>query len=251
MNRRCFIKDSVLGGIALSVLSKQSFAFTKEFSINELTGRADTNLFDKERQILFNEPLIKFKEMKKAAKNEAHIKLRLASRYRNFQRQKTIWNNKFRKFTQAGKTPREAVQEIITVSTIPGTSRHHWGTDIDLYQKVSNSPKLKLEKEHFQAGGAFYNAFRWLQENAHKFGFFLVYTDDEKRKGFDYEPWHYTYKPLSSLFFTQYVEKVQIDYLLRLYQAEGILGREVLTKKRMERYFAEHIRDINPKLYNQ
>ena len=28
--------------------------------------------------------------------------------------------------------PKKAISEIIRFSTVPGTSRHHWGTDIDI-----------------------------------------------------------------------------------------------------------------------
>ena len=36
-----------------------------------------------------------------------------------------------------------------------------------------------------------------MDKNSEKFGFYIVYDDNDKRPGFEYEPWHYTYKPVS------------------------------------------------------
>ena len=34
--------------------------------------------------------------------------------------------------------PDEAINEIIRFSTLPGTSRHHWGTEIDIIDEEFN-----------------------------------------------------------------------------------------------------------------
>ncbi len=73
-----------------------------------------------------------FKKMEAAAKRDG-IYLKIVSAYRGFERQKLIWNNKYEKFTNYfSLEPEKAISEIIRFSTIPGTSRHHWGTDIDI-----------------------------------------------------------------------------------------------------------------------
>jgi len=73
-----------------------------------------------------------FKKMEAAARRDG-IYLKIVSAYRGFERQKLIWNNKYEKFTNDfSLEPEKAISEIIRFSTIPGTSRHHWGTDIDI-----------------------------------------------------------------------------------------------------------------------
>ena len=68
-----------------------------------------------------------FKKMEEAAKKDG-INLKIVSAHRGYERQKFIWNRKFKKFTEEySLEPIKAIYEIIKYSTIPGTSRHHWG----------------------------------------------------------------------------------------------------------------------------
>ncbi len=137
-----------------------------------------------------------FLKMQKKARVEG-IEIRIASGFRNFDRQKNIWDRKFKKYTNQGLSSEAASQKIIEYSTYPGTSRHHWGTDIDIIQKVKNTPQSLLVAKNFSEEGAFCRLHEWMQKNAADFGFYLVYTDDEKRTGFSYEPWHYSYRATS------------------------------------------------------
>ena len=58
--------------------------------------------------------------MKKAALNDG-IKIKVVSGFRDFKRQKEIWNNKFLKFTKENNfSGIDAINEIIRFSTIPG-----------------------------------------------------------------------------------------------------------------------------------
>jgi len=69
-----------------------------------------------------------FEKMRKAALKDG-IKIKIVSGFRDFDRQKMIWNSKFKKFTtEYNLSAIDAINEIIRFSTIPGTSRHHWGT---------------------------------------------------------------------------------------------------------------------------
>ena len=45
--------------------------------------------------------------------------------------------------------------------------------------------------------GIFTKLKRWMDVNSERFGFYLTYVNDKNRKGFEYEPWHYSYKPVS------------------------------------------------------
>ncbi|MFN2262228.1 MAG: D-alanyl-D-alanine carboxypeptidase family protein, partial [Psychroflexus sp.] len=76
--------------------------------------------------LLEEETFDSFLRMKSLAEEDG-IKIKIVSGYRSFQRQKSIWETKFKQFSES-KSPIEAISEIITYSSIPGTSRHHWGT---------------------------------------------------------------------------------------------------------------------------
>jgi LAS superfamily LD-carboxypeptidase LdcB len=138
-----------------------------------------------------------FKKMESAAEKDG-INLKIVSAYRGYDRQKLIWNKKYNKFTdEYSLNPMDAINEIIRFSTIPGTSRHHWGTDIDIIDGKYPDENNVLMSEKYEKGGIFYDLKKWLSNNSEKFGFFLTYNNDPKRKGFEYEPWHYSYKPSS------------------------------------------------------
>jgi hypothetical protein len=70
---------------------------------------------------------------------------------------------------------------------VPGLSRHHWGTDLDITSVTESNwttPKyLKLSA--------------WLECHAPYYGFFKAFTDDPSRGGHKHEPWHYSYLPIS------------------------------------------------------
>ena len=80
--------------------------------------------------------------------------------------------------------------------------------------------------------------------HVNSFGFYLVYTDNANRKGFKYEPWHYTYKPLSK----QYLDDYQKLNLIDILKKEKIIGNEYFTKEFIQNYINGNILDINPKL---
>ena len=83
-----------------------------------------------------------------------------------------------------------------------------------------------------------------MDKNANSFGFYLVYTNDSNRRGFKYEPWHYSYKPLSQNYLTNY-KKINIKEML---QKEELLGIDYFSEAFLNRYRNENILDINPEL---
>ena len=96
----------------------------------ELLGKANPEFYNKKI------PMIKeageaFVNMKKEALKEG-IKIEIVSGFRSYNRQKQIWNRKFRINKMNGLSPQQNILKIIEYSTLPGTSRHHWGTDIDI-----------------------------------------------------------------------------------------------------------------------
>ena len=185
-----------------------------------------------------------FKKMEDAAKKDGII-LKIVSAHRSFERQNFIWNKKYNKFTdEYSLNPMDAINEIIRFSTIPGTSRHHWGTDIDIIDGKYPDENNVLMSEKYEKGGIFYDLKKWLSNNSEKFGFFLTYNNDPKRKGFEYEPWHYSYKPSSK----KYLKLLLNSDLEKVFKNKNLNGYQYFDKKFIEKYISEFIMDINPDL---
>lgn len=136
--------------------------------------------------------------MKTEAAKEG-FKIQVVSSYRNYQHQNRIWKRKYKEFTSEGLSPIQAIKKIIEYSTIPGTSRHHWATDLDIVDGNARQPRDVLLAKNFEEKGAFYKFKVWLDANASTFGFYLVYTDSKERRGFKYEPWHIHMHPYQCL----------------------------------------------------
>lgn len=143
------------------------------------------------------------------------INLNVISATRNFATQKRIWENKIRARSNGGYTTLsqnrriEIVQSILNYSAMPGTSRHHWGTDVDFCS-------VELA---FWRGNTGSKVFRWLQDNAAEYGFALVYTK-HRSGGYNYEPWHWSYLPLAERFLEDYCNTVSYEDLAGFNGAE-------------------------------
>lgn len=206
------------------------------FSIDFMTGK-DTAIKHLHPEVKYN-----LDSMIKKAK-ENGLEIEVVSGFRTFERQKKIWNFKYNKYIKEGLSPINSINKIIRYSTIPGTSRHHWGTDIDIVIKKSNySGDLLLEK-HFKKNGMFFELKKWLDKNANNFGFYLVYTENKNRKGFNYEPWHFSYKKVAKKIFRCYIKKVDLKDIVN-----NINGYSYIDNKFLEKYLLENIMGINPEL---
>ena len=127
------------------------------FSQNDVT-KGDLFLLGKNdlketlRSGLLPEAFIKFKQMQNDAKKEG-VEIEIVSGYRSYEKQKSIWNNKYNKNFERRIFGIKNINRIIQYSTLPGTSRHHWGTDIDIIDKRF-IPKgdLLIEKNYTENG---------------------------------------------------------------------------------------------------
>jgi len=118
-----------------------------------------------------------------AAKNG--VTLNVLSATRNFDYQKNIWENKWRAYKNE-PTDYARSKKILEFSAMPGASRHHWGTEVDLVA-VTNS--------YFEHGEGL-KVYKWLQAHAAQFGFCQPYTKNRKA-GYNEEKWHWSYLPLA------------------------------------------------------
>lgn len=134
-----------------------------------------------------------FKQMYAAAKEDS-VTLQIVSGTRNFDDQKAIWEGKWQRFE--APTDLDLALKILEYSSMPMTSRHHWGTDVDLNN---------LNNSYFESGQG-KKEYEWLTANANSFGFYQPYTDKSLngRTGYNMEKWHWSYVPLASHFRAYY-----------------------------------------------
>ena len=141
----------------------------------------------------------------------AGFELAIASSFRSFSRQLAIWNGKAsgerpvhddagRPLALAGLSPTAQVHAILRYSALPGASRHHWGTDLDVFDAAALGcgEKVRLEPDEVAPGGVFDPLHCWLDERmaaGQSHGFFRPYAVD--RGGVAPERWHLSYAPLS------------------------------------------------------
>lgn len=183
----------------------------KALNRRQLTGRDETHLVTLANgHRLQSEVARAFTALQLDARN-AGFELSIASSFRSFCRQLTIWNGK-----AAGTRPihddlgrpmpierlsrAEQLHAILRFSAIPGASRHHWGTDLDVYDSAAVPPDypLQLSPSEVAAGGVFDPLHRWLDARlaaGESHGFFRPYGID--RGGVAPERWHLSYAPLS------------------------------------------------------
>ncbi|WP_438962442.1 M15 family metallopeptidase [Nonlabens sp.] len=208
-------------------------------STDQLTGKDSNpkNLLDPSTQSAFN-------KMHTAALKDG-IDLKIVSGYRSFTRQRQIWNRKYKKYQTQGLSPDEIFDKIVEYSTVPGTSRHHWGTDIDIIDQSASFTGDVLVPHKFHGEGPFCNMKEWMELNAPKYGFELVYTLNENRTGFHYEPWHYSYAPLAQKLLQEYLSE---NDFLNFLRTQNIMGMKDISNTRLLRYYKEHIQGVNPNL---
>jgi LAS superfamily LD-carboxypeptidase LdcB len=142
---------------------------------------------------------------------EAGFELAVASSFRSFERQCAIWNDKARGgravHDDSGRpiamdelSAAEKLHAIMRFSALPGTSRHHWGSDLDVFDAKAmpaNYP-LQLSPGEVAPGGLFDPLHLWLDERmacGESRGFFRPYSID--RGGVAPERWHLSYAPLA------------------------------------------------------
>lgn len=194
------------------------------FTQTQLTGQSEINMIQNRNFQLLPEVARSFELMKEAALKDS-INIKIVSSFRSFNKQKEIWSRKFKKNDSLGFSKNKNILKIIEYSTIPGTSRHHWGTDIDIVDDNFKPEGDVLLTEKFYNDGPYVQLKKWLDMNSEKFGFYIVYTKNSKRKGFKHEPWHYSFKPISKDILN---ELLKVNFS-KLFIENEVLGSEYFT----------------------
>ncbi len=86
----------------------------------------------------------------------------------------------------------ERQREILQASSAPGISRHHSGTDFDLFDPDMNP-------REWEKGGKFADEYSWMMRNASRYGFIQSFTawSTFMSTGYMEERWHWSYYPIS------------------------------------------------------
>jgi len=210
----------------------------------ELTGRARTHVVDIERPrcALHYEAAASYFAMRDAAA-DCGIDLVATSSFRDFERQLAIWNGKWRgeralldrqgrPLDVASLDPAARVDAILCWSALPGGSRHHWGSDIDVIDAAAmpDGYRVQLVPEEYSAEGVFARLTSWLDENMARFGFYRPYAQDHG--GAVCEPWHLSYWPVAG----EALEALTLPVLRRAVAESGILGRDCVLERLPEIY---------------
>lgn len=142
----------------------------------------------------------------------AGFDLCIFSGFRSLDHQSSIWNRKATgelAVLDSQTVPldikrlseRELVYAILRWSALPGASRHHWGTDIDVYDESARplGYEIELVPKEVESGGMFAPLHEWLDEGLAAgtgHGFFRPY--DEDRQGVAPERWHLSHAPTAA-----------------------------------------------------
>ena len=137
------------------------------------------------------------------------ITLTIISATRTFNRQRQIWERKWNSQQSTVNSQQSVdttldiskVRSIMRYSSMPGTSRHHWGTELDF---------ITTEIAYWNQGEGL-RIYNWLCTNAPKFGFFQPYTADPSRTGYAEERWHWSYAPLSKPYLEAYTQQITAE----------------------------------------
>jgi LAS superfamily LD-carboxypeptidase LdcB len=199
---------------------------------------------------LHREMLAPFRRLCQRARAEG-IDLSVASGFRDHAAQLRIWNAKAtgqralldregRPLEFAKLSEEQIVWAILRWSALPGGSRHHWGTDIDIYDRNSlpEGYRLQLIPQEASTGGVQEKFARWLKANLAAEGFFRPYEND--RGGVSPEWWHISYRPISG----SYYQAFTLDILEEAIQ-DTDLELKAVVLARLPEIYERYIRNIS------
>lgn len=225
-------------------------------NIRELTGQDDTHITYIYNNIGVHHDMLSAWNSLKSAALKINLDIKIASGFRDFSRQLNIWNNKFSgqaavknsdnvSINMSGLNDWEKAEKILLYSALPGASRHHWGSDIDVYcpKLLPEKSTLQLEMWEYCEGGPFAQLTEWLNGNAHSYGFNFPYNS--YRGGVAAEPWHLSYQPIAK----EMIEQCTPNVIYQLLANSDILGKEALLKN-LDIIFERYILNINTTINN-
>jgi LAS superfamily LD-carboxypeptidase LdcB len=227
-----------------TALSSRSHSAVPFISPHELTGRTSGHIVQlAESGLRLHHAVADPFRALVAAAGGAGIVLSGVSGFRDFEHQLSIWNGKFRGqravLDREGRpvaverlAAAERVRALLTWSALPGASRHHWGTDVDVIDRaaLADGQRFELSPSEYAADGPFARLGEWLDANCERFGFYRPYDVD--RGGVQPEPWHLSYAPLAA----PALADLSLPVLAEALETAPIEGREAVVAALPEIY---------------
>jgi LAS superfamily LD-carboxypeptidase LdcB len=217
-----------------------------------LTGRARSHVrqYAQPRFAARPEVAAAFLALRAAAARDGIDMLPIAS-WRPFEAQARNWNRKLTGaatlYDCAGR-PRDygalaapdVVRAILNWTGLPGATRRHWGTDIDVFDRAAQPPgyRTRLLPDEAAPDGVYAHLHAWLDVHAARFGFFRPYRT--RRHGMCPAPWHLSYAPSAMAA----LATLDIDMVARAVRASDLLGRELVLDM-LPAIFRDHVLDVD------
>jgi len=215
-----------------------------------VTGSSSSHLVELQNHRLHADIVTDFLALQQGAKR-AGIELRIASSFRDFTRQSVIWNAKFKGLRPVYTLEQETVDlsalsdaekchSIMLYSALPGASRHHFGTDLDIYDTaaISDSYQLQLSPEEYSTSGPFARLTAWLDDNLEKYGFFRPYR--EYMGGVAPEPWHISHIAQSA----NMMKYLSIDTLQQRITESDLCGKKAILSE-LNSLYERYVLNVN------
>lgn len=218
----------------------------------ELTGRARGHIeqLEDSRVALHRDVVGPFLELRAVAAEQG-LDVSALSGFRDFEHQAKIWNRKSRgelplydrdgkPLDHEGLTEEEIVDAILLWTAVPGASRHHWGSEIDVYDRarMPEAHRVELLPEDYMPGGVFGHLAEWLDGHLGRLGFFRPYDLD--RGGVAPEPWHISYSAVS----VNAQRVLNVEIIARAVQDSALMGRQIVLD-RLPEIFRRYVANVS------
>jgi LAS superfamily LD-carboxypeptidase LdcB len=216
---------------------------------NILVGHSEAHLVDWQDRKIHKDMQNDLAALTEAARAQGFI-LQIASAFRGFDRQLEIWNSKVSGksliLDDNGQTVNITnlqksvlLTKVLRWLALPGSSRHHWGTDIDVFDQSAIGPDYKLQLSLQESETVFKKFHAWLDQNITQFGFFRPYAKD--LGGVNREPWHLSYAPVAEVYFERYSFNL-LESVIN--ETEIHLKNEILNH--LPEIYTRFVRNISP-----
>jgi len=210
----------------------------------ELTGRARTHVVQRDdlRAAVHADALTAFLDMKADAAR-AGIDLAITSAFRDFAAQQRLWDMKYRgerPICDADGNARDftslsgeaLVDAIMCWSAVPGGSRHHWGSELDLIDRAAmpEGYRVQLVPAECAPGALFHPLHCWLDTHLAHYGYFRPYGTF--RGGVRPEPWHVSFEAVSLPALGALTREILADAI----EASDMLGKRLVLSRLADIY---------------
>lgn len=147
-------------------------ALSKDYEVEDLKIISKTYSYGDNKK-LNKEAYDAFISLADDAKKEGYTIL-IVSSYRTYQDQEDVWKDYKASF---------GTKKADAYAARAGSSEHETGLAIDVADYNDKNDKFEATE-----------SFKWMQTNAHKYGYILRYPKDKENiTGYSYEAWHYRY----------------------------------------------------------